>query len=81
MRLSSNDQVKRQREISYRIRDMMNRRSVTQAQLAKGAKMSAGSMSQKLNNPGAFRVDDLYRIANVLNVSYEWIVGAERQSG
>lgn len=81
MRISKNEQAKRQQEISFRIKDMMNRRHCTQRELAKSANISTGSMSQKLNNPGTFRVDDLYRIANVLNVSYEWIVGAERNGG
>lgn len=80
-RIAPSEAQKRKMEITYRICDMMRRRGIRQNDLAKKIGIAAGTMSGRMHNPGTFDVDNLFAIANVLNVSPIWLIGGDTKQG
>ncbi len=66
--------------ISKRIREERLRQSITQAQLAKEAKVTPAAISQIESGKRTPNVPVLYRIAGVLNVSMDYLIGQSGQS-
>ena len=66
--------------ISKRIREERERLSITQAKLAKEAKVTPAAISQIANGKRIPTVPVLHRVAGVLNVSMDYLIGQSDQS-
>ncbi len=66
--------------ISKRIREERARQSITQARLAKEAKVTPAAISQTDNGKLIPTVPVLHRVAGVLNVSLDYLIGQSDQS-
>ena len=65
-------------EFSERINDMMNKRRITQKQLAEMANVTESAMSYYVNGARTPRIPVLSRLAGVLGVTTDYLLGAER---
>lgn len=61
--------------LSRKIKSLCALQGITQGELANKIRMSAGLMSRRMHFPDTFRIEELKRIAKVLKVSLEEIVG------
>ena len=66
--------------ISKRIREERERLSITQAKLAKEAKVTPAAISQIASGKRIPTVPVLHRVAGVLNVSMDYLIGQSDQS-
>ncbi len=66
--------------ISKRIREERERQSLTQAKLAKEAKVTPAAISQIESGKRTPNVPVLYRVAGVLNVSMDYLIGQSDHS-
>ncbi len=66
--------------ISKRIREERERQSITQAKLAKEAKVTPAAISQIESGKRVPSVPVLHRVAGVLNVSMDYLIGQSDQS-
>ncbi len=66
--------------ISKRIREERERLSITQAKLAKEAKVTPAAISQIGSGKRIPTVPVLHRVAGVLNVSMDYLIGQSDQS-
>lgn len=74
-RLARTEQQKRMDEVAYRIDDAANRSSMNRMMLAERASMSTATLSRRMNSPETFTLNELYRVANALNVSLGRLLG------
>ncbi len=66
--------------ISKRIREERERQSITQAKLAREAKVTPAAISQIESGKRTPNVPVLHRIAGVLNVSMDYLIGQSDKS-
>ena len=66
--------------ISKRIREERARQSITQARLAREAKVTPAAISQIESGKRVPTVPVLHRVAGVLNVSLDYLIGQSHQS-
>ena len=66
--------------ISKRIREERERQSITQAKLAKEAKVTPAAISQIESSKRIPSIPVLHRVAGVLNLSLDYLIGQSDQS-
>lgn len=72
--------VNETRSFPYRLKDAMNRRKVTQEELAKKVGASQSSVSYWLLGDRFPRLPTLYKLAEVLDVNPLWLIGHDAET-
>lgn len=68
-------------KFSERITDIMNKRHITQKQLAEMANVTESAMSYYVKGGRTPRIDTLSRLAAALNVTIDYLLGVKRTKG
>lgn len=54
---------------SDKIKSLLDKKYITQSALAEIMNMSSATMHARINNVGKFKLDELYALANALNMN------------
>lgn len=60
-----------------RIESLMSKKEISRADLARHLKMTRSSVTQKLNGDIGLTLSDITKIANLFDVSVDWLLGRE----